>query len=97
MTNYKRDPAPEAGPGWYVSDETPVPRHASTDSLLYGYAFDEDFPPRLDCPGDCGKFCEPANLGEAVDWALCHRCFDDGELVTPSDTTPVRATETLED
>ena len=87
MTNYKLDPAPEAGPGWYVSDETPIPRHSNTHPLLYGFMFDEDFPPRLDCPDDeCDRFCEPANVGEAVDWALGHKCIPD------EDAEPVAAT-----
>jgi hypothetical protein len=74
MTSYIRDPRPDAGPGWYVSDETPIPRHPSTDSLLYSFMFDGDNLPRLDCPDDCGTFCEPASVGEAVDWALGHKC-----------------------
>jgi hypothetical protein len=76
MTNFKHDPAPEAGPGWYVSDETPVPRHEFTGAnSLHLFTFDEDaMSSRLDCPDDCGRFCEPANLGEALDWALGHKC-----------------------
>ena len=75
MTSYIRDPAPEAGPGWYVSDETPIPRHEFTEANgLHSFTFDEDFPPRLDCPDGCDQFCDAASLGEAVDWALGHKC-----------------------
>lgn len=73
MTNFKPDPA--GHPGWYISDETPVPRHEFTEAnKLDLFTFDEDFPPRLDCPDDCGASCEPASLGELVDWALGHKC-----------------------
>lgn len=90
MTSYIRDPSPGAGPGWYVSDETPIQRHPGTDGLLYGYTFDEDFPPRLDCPEDCGTFCEPASVGEAVDWALGHKCIagQDAEPAGDVDAAP---------
>ena len=77
MTVYKPDPAPEAGPGWYVSDETPIPRHEFTEANeLHLFTFDEDDTPRLDCPDDCGMFCNPADLGEAIDWALGHKCAE---------------------
>jgi hypothetical protein len=73
MPNFK----PEDRPGWYQEDLTPVPRHEFTEAnQLHLFPFDEDDTPRLDCPDDCGAFCEPANLGEAVDWALGHKCED---------------------
>jgi len=74
MTNYKPDP--EGQPGWYVSDETPLPRHEFTEAnKLHAFPFDEDAMARLDCPDDyCDAYCEPGNLGEAVDWALGHKC-----------------------
>ena len=75
MANYKPDPDPKAGPGWFVSDETQVPRHEFTAANeLHLFTFDEDALSRLDCPNECGTYCEPANLGEAVDWALGHKC-----------------------
>jgi len=75
MTNFKPDP--EGGPGWYVSDETPIPRHEFTEAnSLHMFPFDEIDTPRLDCPDDCGAFCNPGDLGEAVDWALGHKCSE---------------------
>jgi hypothetical protein len=74
MTSYIRDPHPDAGPGWYVSDETPIPRHEFTEANgLHAFAFDEDDTVTLHCP-DCCLPCEPADLGELVDWALSHKC-----------------------
>jgi hypothetical protein len=79
MTNYR----PEGKPGWFESDPAPIPRHEFTvANELHLFPFDEDDARRLDCPEDCGSFCEPANLGEAVDWALGHKCqpeWDDAE------------------
>ena len=75
MTNYKPDPDFD---GCHVSDETPIPRHEFTAAnQLHLFVFDEDWGKRLDCPDDCGAFCEAANLGEAVDWALGHKCEAD--------------------
>lgn len=71
MPNYK----PEDRPGWYLEDLMPIPRHEFTEAnKLHAFPFDEDDMPRLYCADDCGAFCEPANLGEAVDWALGHKC-----------------------
>ena len=79
MPNYK----PEGRPGWFESDPAPIPRHEFTAANeLHLFPFDEDDLPRLDCPNDCGSFCEPANLGEMVDWALGHKCepeWDDAD------------------
>jgi hypothetical protein len=72
MPNYK----PEGRPGWYQEDPAPIPRHEFTEAnQLHSFPFDEDDLPRLYCP-DCGAFCEPGNLGEAVDWALRHKCSE---------------------
>lgn len=72
MTAYKPDPD---FAGAHVSDETPVPRHEFTEAnSLDSFTFDEDALPQMPCPDDCGMFCEPASLGEAVDWALGHKC-----------------------
>ena len=57
-----------------VEDLTPVPRHEFTEANdLHLIPFDEDATARLDCP-DCEAICNPGNLGEAVDWALGHKC-----------------------
>jgi hypothetical protein len=78
MANYKPDP--EFGPGSHVEDLTPIPRHEFTEANgLHLFPFDEDALPRLDCPDDCGAFCEPASVGEAVDWALGHKCLPEWE------------------
>ena len=76
MTNYKPDPG--FSPGGSVEDLAPVPRHEfTTANDLHMFPFDEDALPQLDCPDDCGASCDPANLGEAVDWALGHKCHDE--------------------
>lgn len=80
MTNYKPDPDFQ---GASVEDLTPIPRHEFTEAnSLHSFALDEDTTVLLYCPDDCGASCIPANLGEAVDWALGHKCapeWDDQE------------------
>jgi hypothetical protein len=76
MTNFVPDPDPR-WQGCQVGDETPIPRHEFTEANgLHSFLFDEDFPPTLDCPDDCGSSCQPSNLGELVDWALGHKCAE---------------------
>lgn len=72
-------PDPYWGPGSYMEDPSPVHRHEFSDAnSLYAFEFDEDaMTARLNCPGDCGAFCEPASLGGALDWALGHKCDPD--------------------
>lgn len=78
MSNYKR--APEGDLSTHVEDMAPAPRHEFTEANnLHWFAFDGDWTARLDCPGECGAYCEPGDLGEAVDWALGHKCSDAGE------------------
>lgn len=76
MSNCKPDL--DFGPGSYIEDLTPLPRHEFTGAnQLHLFPFDEDDTPRLDCPDDCGAFCNPGDLGEALDWALGHKCGPD--------------------
>jgi hypothetical protein len=76
MSNYKQ--APEGDLSTHVQDLTPVVRQKFSDANgLHLFSFEEDFTPHLDCPDDCGAYCEPADLGEAVDWALGHKCGSD--------------------
>jgi hypothetical protein len=85
MTNYR----PEGKPGWFESDPDPIPRHEFTVANdLHSFPFDEDNLPRLGCPDECGRFCEPANLGEMVDWALGHKC--EPEWAARTETTDER-------
>lgn len=77
MTSYK--PAPEDDLSTHVGDETPIPRHEFTEAnKLHWFAFDGDWTARLDCAYECGAYCEPGDLGEAVDWALGHKCAATG-------------------
>jgi hypothetical protein len=70
MPSYK----PEDKPGWFREDLTPLPRHEFTEANeLHLFPFDDAATARLDCQ-DCDAFCNPENLGEAVDWALGHKC-----------------------
>ena len=42
------------------------------------HAFDADeVGGEFRCP-DCPEFYEPQNLGDAVDWALGHKCIEEG-------------------
>lgn len=76
MTSYKPDPDFK---GAFVSDETPIERNAFTAAnRLHLFTFDPDELSQLVCPDDCGSFCEPADLGEALDWALGHKCEPEG-------------------
>jgi hypothetical protein len=80
MSNYKA--APEDDLSTHVQNLMPVVRHEFTEANdLRLFSFEEDFTPHLDCPGDCGAYCEPADLGEAVDWALGHKCGSDETAV----------------
>ncbi len=60
----------------------PDPAETSSTNNLYLFAFGEDESNRLDCP-DCAAFCAPVNLGEAVDWALGHKCANPREPEEP--------------
>ena len=85
MTSYKPDPDTGPGSGSHVEDLTPVPRHEFTEANdLHSFPFDEDMTVWLDCPDECGSSCEPANVGEAVDWALGHKCEPSWAAPPPS-------------
>jgi hypothetical protein len=85
MTSYIPDPEFD---GCHISDETPIPRHEFTAAnQLEAFAFGENDNAGLRCPDDCGAFCEPANLGEAVDWALGHKC--EPEWAAPATPAPM--------